>query len=135
LSGAKIILVDNNIFFRNGLKNILQNLGNVDIIGIASDGIEFIEILEKNKPDIVFIDIQMPNLNGFEAAKMALEIFPDLIVIAFSGYEEDSYIKKMVDIGAKGYLSKSRNNIEILKKIIVNRKQGYFFSEELNFEI
>jgi len=129
------MLVDNNVFFRNGLQDILKNMGGADIIGVASDGQEFMEMLETRNPDIVFMDIRMPRLNGYETTKLALAKTPDLTIIAYSSFEETCFIKQMLDSGARGYLSKCRNNIDIINKLLANWKVGYFFSKEIEASV
>ena len=130
----KIILVDDQPMFRRSLKMVLTSIGDVDIIGEAANGEEFLELMETKKPDAVFMDIEMPVMNGIEATKEAIKIYPHLIIIGLSLYENESYINKLISAGARGYLIKSKDNFEIFKTIIEHPKADIFFSENLKYK-
>lgn len=103
----KIFIVDDHEFFRNGLKMVVNRLKYAKVIGEAADGKEFLELLAKEEPDIVLIDIQMPHMNGIEATRLALEEFPDLKVVALTMFDDEEYVQSMIDAGAKGFLLKN----------------------------
>jgi DNA-binding NarL/FixJ family response regulator len=126
-----IIIVDDHLIFRQGLKSIitLENIANV--IGEASNGIEFIELLSDLKPDLVLMDIDMPRMNGLDATEKALEILPELKVIAFSMFSDEEYYYKMIDRGVKGFILKT-SGINELETAIQNVMSGdTYFSNEL----
>jgi len=126
-----IIIVDDHLIFRQGLKSIitLENIANV--IGEASNGIEFIEILSDLKPDLVLMDIDMPRMNGLDATEKALEILPELKIIAFSMFSDEEYYYKMIDRGVKGFILKT-SGINELETAIQNVMSGdTYFSNEL----
>jgi len=116
-SKPKIILVDDHLPFRDGLKSILTIENIADVIGEASNGVEFIEILPQLKPDLVIMDIDMPQMNGIEATKKALEILPNLKIIVFTMFGDDEYFQKMNSLGIKAFLLKS-SGINELEKVI-----------------
>jgi len=116
-SKPKIILVDDHLPFRDGLKSILTIENIADVIGEASNGVEFIEILPQLKPDLVIMDIDMPQMNGIEATKKALEILPNLKIIVFTMFGDEEYLQKMNSLGIKAYLLKS-SGINELEKVI-----------------
>ena len=126
-----IIIVDDHLIFRQGLKAIInfENVGSV--IAEVSDGDEFIELLSTLKPDLVLMDIDMPRMNGFEATKKALEIIPDLKIIVFTMYSENEYYQKMMDVGAKGFIHKTSgfNELENAIKIVMTG-ENYFINEQ-----
>ena len=124
-----IILVDDHLIFRQGLKALItvENLGKV--IGEASDGKEFIKLLSLPAPDLVLMDIDMPHMNGMEATQKALEIKPDLKIIVFSMFGDEEYYKRMIELGVKGYILKSTgiNEVEQAISDVMNGKT-YFSS-------
>lgn len=126
-----IIIVDDHLIFRQGLKSIitLENIANV--IGEASNGIELLEHLTVLKPDLVLMDIDMPRMNGLDATEKALELMPDLKIIAFSMFSDEEYYYKMIDRGVKGFILKT-SGINELENAINNVMAGEsYFSNEL----
>lgn len=120
----RVIIVDNDATFRKGLKTILLNIGDVEVVAEASNGEEFLKLLEVTTADLVFMDVKMPVMDGMEATKKAKSMFTELCIIGFSSYESDDYINKMLDAGAAGYLSKSADNYDLLTQIINNPQAG-----------
>jgi len=129
---ADLIIVDDHQIFRQGLKSIITMEGIATVIGEASNGKEFIELLAHLKPDLVLMDIDMPLMNGMEATQKALEIMPDLKIIAFTMYGDEDYYYRMVELGAKGYILKSSgiNELEIAIEQVM-RGESYFSNEVL----
>lgn len=123
---VKVIIVDNEPTFRKGLKTVLLNIGEVDIVAEAANGEEFLELLTELTADVVFMDIKMPVMDGIEATKRAKCLYPELTIIGFSSYENLDYVNSMMDAGANGYLSKSGDNYDLLSEIMNNPKAGYF---------
>jgi DNA-binding NarL/FixJ family response regulator len=127
----KIVIVDDHQLFRNGLKILLNSFREFEVIGEASNGVEFIDVIKLTFPDIVLIDINMPEVDGIEATKRGLNLNPDLKIIALSMYGEEDYYYKMVDSGAKGFLLKDSDINEVREAILTVNKGGSFFSQEL----
>lgn len=113
----QIILVEDHLTFRKGLKLFITVENIADVIGEASNGTEFIQLLSQLRPDLVLMDIDMPHMNGIEASKKALELIPDLKIIAFTMFEEKEYITRMKELGLKGFILKSCNLQEIEQAI------------------
>lgn len=126
-----MLIVDDHEIFRNGLKMVLGKLRYVDIAGEAADGKSFLGMLDEVEADIVLIDIEMPEMNGIEAAKEALKKKPGLKFIALTMFGEDEYIQSMLDVGAKGFLMKNINKENLDKAIQTVHNGGSFYSEEL----
>lgn len=131
MTPKKIIIVDDKISYRNSLRNILTTIGNVEVIGEASNGADFLELLKKMKPDITFMDIEMPIMDGIEATRRAMAIYKDLIIIGISIYANDTYVTNLIEAGARGYLLKMGDNLDLLKNIIEHPKAEIFFSDTL----
>ncbi len=126
-----LIIVDDHLIFRQGLKSLITVENFATVIGEASNGIEFLELLSHQKPDLVLMDIDMPHMNGMEATQKALEMIPDLKVIAFTMFGDEEYYYKMIDLGVKGFILKSSGINELEKAIEVVMNGESYFSNEL----
>lgn len=124
------MIVDNEATFRKGLKAILQNMGDVEVVAEASNGEEFLNQIKDTKVDIVFMDIKMPVMDGIEATRRANLLYPGLVIIGFSSCEHEDYVKNMMQAGARAYLSKSGDNYDLLTQLMSNPNTGIF--PELN---
>ena len=128
----KIIIVDDHTLFRNGLKILLNSLDNYKVVGEAAEGEEFINLLEKqHDADLVLLDIDMPVMDGIEAARIALQKYPHLKIITLSMYGEEDYYYKMVDAGVKGFLLKNSDMNEVKNALETVYEGGNYFSSEL----
>ena len=126
-----IIIVDDHLIFRQGLKSLVTFENIATVIGEASNGIEFIELLSHLKPDLVLMDIDMPHMNGMEATQKALKLMPDLKIVAFSMFSDEEYYYKMIDIGVKGFILKTSGISELEKAIQEVMMGESYFSNEL----
>jgi len=127
----EIIIVDDHMIFRQGLKSLLTIENIATVIGEASNGKDFLELLSSHKPDLVLMDIDMPHMNGMEATQKALELMPDLKIIAFTMFGEEEYYYKMIDLGVKGFILKSSGINELEKAIHEVMMGESYFSNEL----
>lgn len=130
-SNTKVIIVDDHKLFRNGLKFILNEIDGVEVIGEASNGREFLEIMKHLNPDLVIMDISMPEMNGVEACKHALEKDPSLKILVLSMFGEDAYYNTMIDLGVKGFILKDSDNSELRVAIQSILSGNSYFSQEL----
>lgn len=129
---TKIILVDDHEIFRNGLKQLLKSIGGVTIIAEATNGEEFLEVIEKHSPDIVFMDINMPKLDGIDATEKVLEKYPDLKIIALSTFGDNEYFNKMLNAGVRGYMLKNSRKNDFMDALeAIHKNDDYFYSNEL----
>lgn len=127
----KVSIVDDHELFRNGVKMVLSRMTNMSVAGEYPSGNDFLLDLLQNPPDIVLMDIRMPDMDGIETTRFALQKKPDLRVIALTMFGEDEYIESMMEAGAKGFLLKniSKDTLERAIHAVMNGK--YYFSEEL----
>lgn len=123
----EIIIVDDHLVFRQGLKSMIdyENIGTV--VGEASDGIELLELLKTQKPDLVIMDIDMPNMDGVEATKRAMEKYSDLNIIVLSMSGSTEHYIKMTELGVKGFVIKSSgiHELEYAIKKVMNAELYY----------
>ena len=130
-----IAIVDDHKLFREGLKLLLSNLDYVDNVYEAGSGLEFLSLMEKTPCEIVLMDIEMPEMNGVEATQKAVELYPDLKIIALSMYGEEMYYYQMLEAGAKGFLLKDSGMENVQEAIETVCDGSSYFSEELLFNI
>jgi DNA-binding NarL/FixJ family response regulator len=128
-----IYIVDDHSLFREGLKLLLSNLDYIDNIYEAENGQQFIDGLVKNHVEIAMLDIEMPVMNGIQAAQLAKEIAPGIKIIALSMYSDENYYLSMIEAGACGFLLKNSNFQEVEKAINdVYNDKSYISIEILN---
>ncbi len=135
MSEIKIIIVDDHSLFRNGLKLLLANAGNFNVIAEASNGKEFIEILDVTEADVILMDIDMPEMDGIEATTMALSKKPGLKIICLSMYGEEEYYYKMIEAGVSGFLLKNSDINEVKTAINAVVDGGKYFSQDLLYNV
>jgi DNA-binding NarL/FixJ family response regulator len=126
-----VSIVDDHELFRDGLKLVLKQLSQDFSISEASNGQEFIKSLNDQVPDIVLMDINMPELNGRETTKRALEMYPDLKIVAVTMYGEENYYMQMIEAGVKGIILKKSGKYELEQAIQEVLGGGSFFSQEI----
>ncbi len=133
MKNLTIYLVDDHHLFREGLKFLISKLPYVKNIHEASNGQQFLDSLVEIKPDIVLMDIEMPVLDGIHATKKAIDINPDLKVIALSMYSDENYYQSMIDAGARGFLLKN-STFEDVERALHEIYHGncYFSTEIMN---
>jgi len=114
---TKILIVDDHGMVREGLHLLFEQQNDMEVIGEASDGRQAVEMACKLKPDIVLMDITMPNLNGIDAAKKIIDEYPNIKVIALSAHCNKGFIADMLRAGAAGYLLKDCMADELIRAI------------------
>lgn len=127
----KVIIVDDHTLFRNGLRILINNMDNYQVVAEAANGKQFLEQLRNEIPDLVLMDISMPVMDGIEASTIAHELYPDLKIITLSMYGEEDYYYKMVNAGVKGFVLKNSDIREVKTALDVIYEGGSFFSSEL----
>lgn len=133
MNKISVYIVDDHSLFREGLKMLLSNLDYVDRIYEAENGQQFIDELPNHPVDIAMLDIEMPVMNGIQAARLAKKIAPGIKLIALSMYSDENYYLSMIEAGACGFLLKNSNFQEVEKAIIdVYNDRSYISIEILN---
>ena len=113
----RVFLTDDHTLLRNALTMLLEKQFNIEVVGEASNAIDAVEGVIQVKPDIVLMDISLPDFDGIEATKKILENLPDTKVIAVTMYMEDVYLLKFLNAGGRGYVHKSAADRDLLKAI------------------
>jgi DNA-binding NarL/FixJ family response regulator len=120
-----ILIADDQKTVQDVLVNYLQGESGLEVVGLADDGQIALELVEKRKPDIVLMDIEMPAIDGLTATRIITERFIETKVIILSVHEDDAYLNSALLVGAKGYLLKNTPSQELVKAIFSAYK-GYF---------
>ncbi len=102
-----ILIADDHGIVRQGLRSLIQNSLSLEVVGEAEDGLAAVKLAKKLSPDIVIMDITMPNLNGVEATRLILENNPQIKIIALSMHPEKHIVKEVLEAGASAYVLKS----------------------------
>ncbi len=114
-----VVLVDDHVIFREGLVYVLEESGLVDVVGEASTGNEAVDMIIKKQPDLVIMDVSIPEMTGLEVTSRVKDLLPDLKVLILSMYENQEYIDKAFANGAAGYVLKDAAGAELMNAITV----------------
>ncbi len=131
MATPKVIIVEDHDIFRDGLVSLLTMKGIAEVIGVASNGEEFLKILETKTPDIVLMDISMPVMNGHVATVEAIKKYPELKILVLSMFGDEKYYYQMIDAGVKGFILKSSGKEELINAIKLVAEGNSYFSNEL----
>jgi DNA-binding NarL/FixJ family response regulator len=127
-SPYKILLADDHVMFRRGVLRIIQGLDDVEVVGEASDGLELLRLLKDLDPNLVIMDISMPNLRGLEATREIKSVDPRVKVLILTMHKDRDYLYHALTAGAEGYLLKEDADGELISAIQTLRKGGTFIS-------
>lgn len=117
MTKTRIILCDDHAIFRKGLRATLESEQSIEIVAEAENGLECLDFIAKFDPNVVFLDINMPEMDGIDCLKVIREKFPETKVIALTQYDEKRFVKQMLKFGANGYILKSTSRKEMLTAI------------------
>ena len=124
-------MVDDHKMFRSGLRFLLNDIPEIKVVGEASNGLEFLDLAGNEIIDIVLMDINMPEMNGLEATREALKLYPKLKIIVLSMHGEEEYYDQMVDAGVQGFLLKNSGVEDLNAALQAVINGGTYFSQEL----
>lgn len=135
MTSYRIILADDHVLLRQGIKNIIQSSEDMEVVGEASDGLELLNLLKTVTGDMVVLDISMPNLRGFEAAREIKTSHPQIKILILSMHKQKEYIYHAFSAGVSGYLLKEDTDTELFSAIDTVRKGEIYLSPLLQKEI
>jgi DNA-binding NarL/FixJ family response regulator len=132
MSNIRVLLADDHIIMRKGLRLLLERQENITVVGEASDGRECVELAQAEKPDVVVMDIAMPNLNGIEAARQIVAQNPAIAVAVLSMHSDESYVIRALKAGARAYLLKDSAESDLIGAIKALSDGKSFFSPAIS---
>jgi DNA-binding NarL/FixJ family response regulator len=131
----KIVIVDDHLMFREGLKFLLQDASGFILAGEAENGKHFLKLLDDIRPDVALMDISMPEMDGIKATRQALLKYPDMKIIALTMFGEENYYYQMIQAGARGFVLKKSGRSELIDAIEKVIKGEFYFSNDLLISI
>jgi len=135
MSPYRIVLADDHVMFRKGIKSILEKNKDFVVVGEAGDGLELLELLKNVTADMVILDISMPHLRGIEATEEIKMISEDVKVLILSMHKDKEYVRSAISAGAEGYLVKEDADTELFSAIEKIQQEGRYLSPLLLDEL
>lgn len=127
----RIVLADEHILFRRGMKKIINEVPGTEVVGEASDGLEAIQLVKQLQPDLAVLDISMPRMNGIEACREIRRLFPDVKILVLTMHKDREYLYQAIAAGAQGYLLKEDSDEELFAAIGTIRKGAIYVTKAL----
>lgn len=128
---CRVLLADDHRLFREGLRGLLSVQSGIEVVGVAADGAELVALTESVEYDVALIDIEMPVMNGLEAAEKILTAHPEARLVALTMHNDEAYYYRMVELGVKGFLLKNSDIDEVVCAVREVCAGGSYFSQEL----
>ncbi|WP_316829246.1 response regulator transcription factor [Pedobacter aquatilis] len=128
---TKVFVVDDHYMVIEGIKALLENEAGIEWMGHATNAASCLHFLQRNTPDIILMDINLPDKSGIDLCKEVTNLYPGIFVIGLSTFNQYSFISKMIDNGAKGYVLKNATRQELQEAIFTVSKHKKYFSNEV----
>ncbi|MBK0368554.1 response regulator transcription factor [Flavobacterium agrisoli] len=128
----RVVLADDHVFVRDGIKSLLENETNIEVVGEAIDGAEALQVVANLQPDLLIVDIRMPYLTGIEVVEKLRAQQNTTKIIMLSMHESEEYVLKSIKAGADGYLLKGSSKDEFLKAVHTVSNGGKYFSGDIS---
>ena len=113
----KVIIADDQTILAEGIKSVLETDKSIEVVGIAQDGFQALELVEKELPDVVLMDIRMPNMNGVVATQRIKSEYPSVKVVVLTTFDDSDYILNAINNGASGYLLKDIGSTALIDAV------------------
>jgi DNA-binding NarL/FixJ family response regulator len=128
----RVVLADDHALFRGGVRRILEEIQGVEVVGEAGDGLTLLELLKTITPDLVILDISMPQLRGLEAIREIKKLAPKTHVLMLTMHKEEEYLSQALTAGASGYLLKQEADPELVNAVETIRRGKTYLSPNIS---
>ena len=128
----RILIADDHAIIRRGLRTLLEHEPGLEVVAEACDGREAVAIARRERPQVVILDISMPNLNGIEAARQIAEVLPEAQVVILTVQADEAYLLSALKAGARGYVLKSSAESEVVDAVRAVSQGKAFFSPKMS---
>ena len=128
---TKIAITDDHTLVLQGINSMLENTQEIEVVGLYENAKETLENIKVHKPDVLFLDINLPDINGVDLSKQLLVEFPDLKIVALTSFEDISIVKKMLKNGVHGYLLKNTDKLELIDAIKTVLSGGQYLHKDI----
>ncbi len=129
MKSISYVIADDHQIFRQGLKLVLGDDKGLNFLGEAENGIALLKLLETVSPDVILLDLKMPEMDGFEATREIRKQFPEIKILILTMHDEEHFILHMLEAGANGYLLKNANPEEIQQAIRAVYETNHYFND------
>jgi len=124
----RVLLADDHALVRQGFRRILEDDPRIAVVGEASTGITAVQLARETKPDVIVMDLSMPDLGGLEASAEILKELPNTRILILSMHSDQAYVRKAFEIGAKGYLLKNAIEVDLTRAVLALADGGAYMS-------
>ena len=124
----RVLLAEDHILVRQGFRRILEDDPGISVVGEARTGLEAIDQCKELKPDVVVMDLSMPDLGGLEATAEILKANPQIKILILSMYSNEAYVRKAFELGAKGYILKNAIEVDLTRAVMALAEGQAYFS-------
>ena len=131
MTPIRVLLADDHVLVRQGIRQFLEDEGDIEVIAEANDGAEALRLIQEQQPDIAVLDIRMPQVSGVEATRRMKDRFPNVRVLILTAYDDDPYVFALLQAGADGYVLKTASADELVRAVRTVHKGQSALSPEI----
>lgn len=131
----KIAITDDHKMVLKGITSMLQDTPDIQVVGTYENAKQTLDYIESDKPDVLLLDINLPDVNGIDLSKQLLKAYPELKIIALTNFEDISFVKRMLKNGVHGYLLKNTDKIELISAMKTVLSGELFLQKDIQLQL